>query len=65
MTYFLLLTYLKFQSKGSASLTELSRRFQNTLRDRFKLLEVLSLSRKALSTLQNGFISIPLSLFSG
>jgi hypothetical protein len=63
MIYYLLLAYLKFQSKCTSTLTELSRRFQNTLMDRLSILEVLSLTKKALMTLQDGLIPKQLVLF--
>ena len=63
MIYFLLLAYLKFQSKYSSSLTELSGKFQNTLMERLNILEVLSLKRKALVTLQDGLIPKQMVLF--
>ena len=46
MIYYLLLSYIKFLSRTSLTITELCRRIGNTIMDRFDLLEIMSLSRK-------------------
>lgn len=53
MCYFLLLSYIKFQSRFERSLFLLHRLIQNTLLDRLSLIDLLRLPEKKLSTIKN------------
>ena len=53
MSYFLLLAYIKFQSRFKRSLFLLHRLVQNTLLDRLSLIDLLRLSEKKLPALRN------------
>jgi len=44
MCYYLLLTYIKYQTKYSNSITELSRMFKEVILDRMNLVDILSLN---------------------
>ncbi|ODS30187.1 MAG: transposase, partial [Candidatus Scalindua rubra] len=48
MCYFLLLTYIKYQTKYSHSITELSRMIREVLMERTNLIDILSLNAKTI-----------------
>ena len=53
MCYFLLLAYIKFQSRFQRTLFLLHRLIQNTLLDRLSLIDLLRLSEKKLPDVKN------------
>jgi hypothetical protein len=63
MLYYLLLSYIKFLSRIPFSITELTRRIQDTLLHRLDLLEVLALTRTPPPNLPPDFDPPQLSLF--
>lgn len=48
MCYYLLLTYIKYQTKYRHSITELTRMFKEVLMERINLIDILSLSAKTI-----------------
>lgn len=63
MIYYLLLSYIKFLSRIPFSITELTRRIQDTLMHRLDLLEVLALTRIPPPSLSPDFEPPQLALF--
>ena len=53
MSYYLLLTYIKYQTKYAYSLLYLSRVLRETLFDRKNLIDILTLKPERLRTLQH------------